>query len=131
MSTDPNIHARESLFFRNGGEVWGKLRAEREDVCKQLLAESQPFNDLATGWQEVDSPSEDTARDVEWKHRELLQARLRQLDDALDRLMAGSYGRCSECGKVIDDQRLRADGAVPFCLRCQRTAEGEHLFQTL
>ena len=131
MSTYPHIRPRDSSFFRNGGAVWTRLHQEREDVCAVLLAEYQTANDLTTGWQEVNSPSEDAVRDLEWRHRELLQSRLRRIDDALDRLIAGSYGRCCECDKVIDDKRLTADAAASFCVVCQLRKEGENRFQKL
>jgi hypothetical protein len=51
-------------------------------------------------------------------HQELLQARLRKIDDALDRLMAGSYGNCSKCGRGIDVTELEFDPAIAFCPCC-------------
>jgi len=40
------------------------------------------------------------------------------VDDALDRLMSGSYGHCSNCGRAIDDTRLDFDPALSLCLDC-------------
>ena len=48
----------------------------------------------------------------------MLQTRLRKVDDALDRLMSGSYGNCSKCGRAIDDSRLDLDPALALCLDC-------------
>lgn len=48
------------------GFAWNRLHGEREDICEALLKEN---------------PAEP---------KELLQARLRQVDDALDRLMSSS-----------------------------------------
>ena len=111
-------HTTDSSFSRNGCRVWGQLHGEREDVCAALLAEGRPVSDTTAGLQETE-PLEETARE-EWKHRELLQARLRLIDDALDRLMAGAYGRCSQCGRPIEQERLTDDPAVSFCLVCQK-----------
>jgi hypothetical protein len=61
----------------------------------------------------------------------LLQARLRKIDHALDRLMSGTYGECSKCGKWIEDTKLDFDPAIEFCLGCWpgevRKAESERL----
>ena len=79
------------------GFVWNRLHGEREDICEALL--------------------KDTGTLVE-ERKELLQARLRKVDDALDRLMAGSYGRCSGCGRSIDESRLDIDPVLGLCLDC-------------
>ncbi len=54
----------------------------------------------------------------------MLQARLRKVDDALDRLMSGSYGNCSKCGRAIDDTRLDIDPALALCLDCWSRERG-------
>jgi DnaK suppressor protein len=38
-----------------------------------------------------------------------------QVEEALARLAAGRYGRCTECGEAIPSARLQA---LPFALRC-------------
>ena len=48
------------------GAAWNRLHGEREDICEALLKRCEPAS------------------------KELLQARLRTIDDALDRLMSGS-----------------------------------------
>jgi len=126
-----NITAQNFPLSYGTCEAWGRLHTEREDVCDALLMQAQALRSVATGGQESDLASEDTTRDLEWSRRETLQARLRQIDDALDRLMAGSYGRCSYCGSVIEPERLTNDPAVSRCLVCQKEAEAGRKFRTL
>ncbi|MEK6336284.1 MAG: TraR/DksA C4-type zinc finger protein [Acidobacteriota bacterium] len=85
--------------------VWYQLRSEREEICEALLQ-------TGTILYAADSPNQ--ALDANQ-----LQERLRLIDDALDRLMAGSYGDCVVCGKWIEDNKLHADPALPFCCGCQ------------
>ena len=59
-------------------------------------------------------------------HRELLQVRLSKIDDALDRLMTGSYGNCSKCGRWIEDTKLDFDAAIAFCIECWRRVQTKH-----
>jgi RNA polymerase-binding transcription factor DksA len=42
-----------------------------------------------------------------------------EIDAALDRIDAGSYGRCVECGNHIPAARLKAAPWAKFCSRCQ------------
>ena len=95
MTAISSVH-RNSAMETSSGLVWNRLHSEREDVCEALLK----------------APS-----DTNW-HRELLQSRLRKLDNALDRLMSGSYGNCSKCGRWIEDTKLAFDPAVEFCIDC-------------
>ena len=49
-----------------GGAAWNRLHSEREDICEALVKRCEPAS------------------------KQLLQARLRKLDDELDRLMPGA-----------------------------------------
>ncbi len=45
---------------------------------------------------------------------------LAEVDDALARLEAGSWGRCERCGAPIPDARLEARPAARTCVGCAR-----------
>ena len=47
-----------------------------------------------------------------------LQGQLQQVDRALERLEAGTYGDCTGCGEAIDLGRLEALPATPLCIEC-------------
>ena len=99
---------------QSDGSVWYQLRSEREEICEALLrrtASSEAKN------QTLDANP--------------LQKRLRLIDDALDRLMGGSYGDCVVCGRWIEDNKLQADPALPFCCACQRNPEANHIHQSM
>lgn len=128
MSANPNTRVIENPVDTGKGVVWNLLHSEREDICEALLREPVPDNVTKTIPERM--ANEDAVRITNW-HRELLQARLRKIDDALDRLMSGSYGNCSKCGKWIEDTKLEFDPAIEFCLGCweleQRRASIERL----
>jgi RNA polymerase-binding transcription factor DksA len=42
---------------------------------------------------------------------------LAQIDAALERIAAGSYGLCAVCGAVIPEGRLEARPWTPFCVK--------------
>ena len=44
--------------------------------------------------------------------------RLAEIDAAVERLEAGSYGRCVRCGQPIAPERLAARPAAPTCIPC-------------
>ncbi|ABA88313.1 zinc finger transcriptional regulator, TraR/DksA family [Syntrophotalea carbinolica DSM 2380] len=48
-----------------------------------------------------------------------------EIDEALERLRDGSYGRCEACGKTIDIARLEILPFTRRCLTCRQEAEKE------
>jgi RNA polymerase-binding transcription factor DksA len=46
------------------------------------------------------------------------RAELKALDEAADRLAAGTYGVCSQCGADIAPERLEALPTTTRCIRC-------------
>ncbi|MFW9606280.1 MAG: TraR/DksA family transcriptional regulator [Pseudomonas sp.] len=46
------------------------------------------------------------------------EAGLRDVDAALQRLAAGTYGQCTECGAEVAAARLQALPAAALCVNC-------------
>lgn len=108
----------ESLF---PGELWELLQAEKESVAREITGNG-PLRHDATAFNEHE-PWDDADEHMTRRHRRILETRLRELNDAQDRLIDGGYGACSDCGFPIGDQRLKADPAASLCIECQRLAE--------
>lgn len=53
------------------------------------------------------------------------RARRSALTDALDRVRAGSYGRCAKCGGEVDPQRLRRLPFAKQCVGCAATDDAD------
>lgn len=97
MNDNRTIQLMEIPIGGKDGFIWNRLHSEREDTCETLPRLSGANCGV---------------------YRELLQARLRLIDQALDRLMAGSYGTCAQCGQSISEARLDIDPATSLCLDC-------------
>ena len=50
---------------------------------------------------------------------ERLRQQNRRLLAALDRMDQGEYGICCQCHDELPLERLQADVAAPFCIKCQ------------
>lgn len=94
MNENHTIRLVEIPIGGRGGFTWNRLHGEREDLCEALAAD-----------------------DID-ERKKSLQSRLRKVDDALDRLMSGSYGHCSNCGGTIDEAKLDIDPALSLCRDC-------------
>jgi DnaK suppressor protein len=44
---------------------------------------------------------------------------LNSIDEALERIEGGGYGKCARCGDVLPDKRLEAVPWARHCIRCQ------------
>lgn len=51
---------------------------------------------------------------------------LRMIDSALQRITAGTYGNCEDCGKEIPVARLNAEPTAARCVQCQELFEKTH-----
>lgn len=54
-----------------------------------------------------------------------LEGSLRDVVNALDRLVDGSYGVCKYCGEPIDEKRLLARPTSNSCVECKKTLTQE------
>ena len=52
------------------------------------------------------------------------QGTLELINEALDRMERGEFGRCVECGEPISKPRLQAIPYARNCIRCARKLEG-------
>jgi len=64
-----------------------------------------------------------TARELEFALDAHESAELNATEAALQRLAAGTYGVCTDCGTAIPVKRLQATPEAARCLPCQEKAE--------
>jgi DnaK suppressor protein len=48
---------------------------------------------------------------------------LRDIEDALARIQAGEFGKCSRCGGALGRYRMRAIPEARYCLTCSALVE--------
>jgi len=102
----------------------GELRA---DVHAAQLARQASTSAMA---QEVTDRKDDAAQhqfddlDSVQERRDIEE--LAQVEAALKRLDAGTYGNCTRCGEPIALERLRVQPAALRCAPCQITHEHTH-----
>lgn len=102
-----------------------KLEQEEHDI-KSRLAKITERDAHAHGWSadfpQFGSKDDENAAEVATFHDNLglekdLQHSLDEVRQALQKIGAGTYGRCERCGQEIDAARLAAFPAARQCLR--------------
>lgn len=100
------------------------LRAMRARIDAQALkleiADSPPANELVDL---SDRASQQAEVDVNIGLAEKESALRTEIDDALQRIEAGTFGICEECAAVIARARLSAVPYARYCIRCERRLE--------
>jgi DnaK suppressor protein len=75
----------------------------------------------------VDNPadigSESFAQEFSLELLQRDEATLAEIDEALERVKAGTFGQCEGCGQPIPKARLNAVPHARFCVDCQRKNE--------
>lgn len=105
-----------------------RLLAEREQTRGQLDELDAEIATLGMG-QQVEGGGTgnhlaDDATDVVEQERNLvlianLRDRMREIDHAMERLDAGTYGSCERCGRTIGVERLDAKPFATLCIEDQ------------
>lgn len=114
----------------------GTPKERLEAMLAELRAEVG--EDIAALARDIDSRGEDTtpsqhpadvasdlyAREELVVHELALAAEVEEIEGALRRIAAGTYGRCEQCGTAVDPARLEARPQAALCITCQRGREG-------
>src|SRR5271167_2627520 len=101
-------------------ELRTKLVAE---IDSELRAEREGNKD--EGMDTYDLASEERDREINFILSDRERVKLKQIDDALERLDDGTYGVCESCGLEIGEERLEAMPFTRLCRDCQQEQEKE------
>ncbi len=105
---DRLLTAQKVLEEEQGTSVDGRRTIDADDASPQDPAEiGEQFSGRREVLDELDH----------------LDAELAAVTAALDRLDAGTYGRCMDCGQPIDEERLVARPTARRCTADQRRFE--------
>ena len=105
-----------------------ELERERENYLRQaetLKAEADSLTeDREPGDVQFDEESGEGDTLAVERERDLAlsaqaRAAIEQIDVAVGKIEAGSYGRCEKCGTAIPKERLRALPYAALCVKCK------------
>ncbi len=71
----------------------------------------------------ADSATATLDREIDYTLEENAENLLRAIDEALERIENGNYGKCERCGQQIAEERLEAIPHATRCIDCQRLVE--------
>jgi DnaK suppressor protein len=110
----------------------------KQQLLRQREALLQQLEQLRGGSNRVDAASEIlqqqgdphaqvfSERELELILDDRETSEIRAIDAALERIEAGTYGECVDCGVQIPDQRLLVAPEAARCVGCQGKFEQSH-----
>jgi RNA polymerase-binding transcription factor DksA len=105
-----------------------RLFAERELAVAQIESLARDFAGIVEAADDVatDDEHDPEGHTIAFERQQVAgllrdaRSRLRDVDDALARVAAGSYGACESCGRPIGAECLVARPAARTCIPCAR-----------
>lgn len=76
----------------------------------------------------LDYVSEERTRELELLLTDREKQKLKQIEDALDRIDENLYGLCEECGVKIPKARLKVVPFAKYCVECKEMIEREEKY---
>ena len=105
------------------------LLKEREEIIgdvKQIYESSQEVGQ--DGIQDIgDEAANVYNKQILLTLNENERVRLKEVDEALDRMASKTYGTCEECGEPIGLKRLEVKPVAKYCVPCKTKLEKEKL----
>lgn len=112
-------------------ELTSRLKAEKISLEKELESFAKEDKNIKGNWDTKRITADDT--DMEEKADEMeeydnllslehsLELKLKDVNSALQKVLAGSYGICEKCGKEIEEERLNVYPEAKLCMKCNES----------
>ena len=114
--SDPDLAKFKELLLHIRGVITGDISKLEQDAFG-IDGEVGGVDSVADGG------SDSYTQAFSLELLEIDEHTLREIDQALERLNEGSFGRCQECESWLLKDRLRAIPYATCCVGCQRNKE--------
>jgi RNA polymerase-binding protein DksA len=120
--SDADLQRLETQLSEREVELRAEVKAAQEEQAQR------PAPSARQEVEDAGEQGEERIRDaVRYAERERDIEELRDIEAARERIAAGSYGSCVDCGRDIPLQRLQAQPTAKRCIECQtRYERGGH-----
>lgn len=122
------MNDEDLIYFKN------LLLEKREEILEDLRQYKNPDNEnssiaeisqeAGTAYHMADVGTDTMELEKKYYLAAFEGERLREIDDALERIKNGTYGHCTTCGANINRDRLEAIPHAQKCVACKASEEG-------
>lgn len=105
-------------YFRNAlNEEIRTLINDAGKTVTEMNSDSSNFPDP------TDRATQESDRNFELRIRDRERKLINKIKDAIDRIDAGEFGICEECGDEISEARLKVRPVTTLCINCKMEEE--------
>ena len=112
--TSKQLNFLKARLLEKRRELMSKMQASMDE---ERLAEGSPGDDV------IDRAMDTFERETAYQLAEIESDAVEQIDDAIGRIEAGTYGVCEMCGEPIPPARLKALPSATLCVECKSHEE--------
>ena len=132
----PKIVSKKGYGKRDLEHFKNIILEKRKEILEELESLKSTMMDVTTGQYEIENSTysshmEQGTDAMEREKTFLFASRegkfLNYLDDALKRIEKGTYGFCTECGTLMDKERLEAVPHAHQCIDCKTKMGGNKI----
>ena len=98
-------------------EQMDKLLREADKTVSEMTDETTNFPDP------TDRASLESDRNFELRIRDRERKLISKIREAIERIEAGDFGECEDCGDQIGEARLKARPVTTLCIECKTEQE--------
>lgn len=98
-------------------EQMDQLLIDADKTVSEMTDEKTNFPDP------TDRASLESDRNFELRIRDRERKLISKIREALDRIEAGEFGECEDCGDIIGEARLKARPVTTLCIECKTEQE--------
>jgi RNA polymerase-binding protein DksA len=102
-------------------ELKASLLQKREDLLK-LVAKHDNLGDREVG-DSIDIASDSAEKEIQFELNDYERIMLNDIENALNKITTGRYGKCEFCGCDVAETRLKVIPAARLCIGCQSKSE--------
>ncbi|MDD5020822.1 MAG: TraR/DksA family transcriptional regulator [Endomicrobiaceae bacterium] len=113
---------KETLTQKDLNQIKKFLVEKKVSIMNKLNSRKLAETDTEIG-DEADTASQNNEREMQFELDEISSMTIKDIDNALTKLNAGSFGLCECCGCNISIKRLQAMPWGRYCIECQTEAE--------
>ncbi len=112
---------------RSKNETFKKQLLLRRETLTEALSQSTQnmINEEPFFADSVDQAAADADRTIQMRMKDRDLAMVHQIDAALRRIDAGTYGMCERCDDKIQPARMKAFPLTTLCIDCKAELESE------
>jgi DnaK suppressor protein len=107
-----------NVLLEEKRSLWNELRGELFRNQEKLHTQFDTAQDIG------DRSMLDVLSDTGIAVADIMRERLTRMEVVEQKLAAGTYGICEECGEEIEEERLRVVPYAIRCVACQEKHEG-------